>query len=137
MHSATEAYLSKKQMIVYETSADKSMRIPFYLGKRVIVDDGVPVSAGTYTTYIFGPEAVGFADAVIGDEDLETDRDILAGDTVLAMRKRFILHPRGVKWIGTAAGAFPTRAELAVGTNWERVFDNKNIRMIQFKHKNA
>lgn len=135
MHSAVESYLAKKKMIVYEETADKSPKIPTYLGKRVIVDDGVPVDSGVYTSYIFGPGAVGFAEDSIGDGDVETDRDILAGDTVAAMHRRFILHPRGIKWRGTAADAFPTRTELAVGTNWQRVYDVKKIRMIQFKHK--
>jgi hypothetical protein len=137
MHSATEAYLAKEQLIVYETNAGKNVRVPTYMGKRVIVDDGLPVSTGTYTSYIFGTGVVGFADAVIGNAELETDRDILAGEDVMAMRKRFILHPVGCKWVGSAVGAFPSRAELATGTNWQRVFDAKAIPMIAFKHKNA
>lgn len=135
MHSAVEAYLAKQQLIVYETTADKTQRVLSYMGKRVIVDDGVPVSGGVYTTYIFGAGALGYTEDDIGDNDIETDRDILAGDSVATMRRRFILHPRGIKWTGTAAGAFPTRAELATGTNWERVYETKKIRMIEFKHK--
>lgn len=137
MHSATEAYLAKAQLIAYETSADKSVRVPFYMGKRVIVDDGLPVSSGTYTSYIFGAGVLGYAENTIGAADLETDRDILAGEDVMAMRRRFILHPVGCKWVGSAAGDFPTRAELATGTNWERVYDVKAIPMIAFKHKLA
>jgi hypothetical protein len=137
MHSATEAYLAKQQMIVYETTADKEPMIRRYLGKRVIVDDGLPVSSGTYTSYIFGEGAIGYVEDVVGDQDLETDRDILAGDTVMTMRRRFLMHPRGVKWIGTPAAEFPSRTELAVGTNWERVYDAKQIRIVQFKHKIA
>lgn len=137
MHSATEAYLAKQQLIVYETSADKSNRVAMYMGKRVIVDDGLPVDTGTYTSYIFGAGAVGYAEAAIGKGDMETDRDILAADDVIAMRRRFILHPKGVKWQGTPAGDFPTRTELATGTNWLRVFENKQIPIVQFKHKLA
>jgi len=137
MHSATEAYLAKKQLITYVQAAGQSDRIGTYMGKRVIVDDGLPVATGTYTTYVFGTGVVGYADAVIGAADLETDRDILAGEDVMAMRKRFILHPVGCKWVGSAAGAFPTRAELAIGTNWQRVFDAKSVPMIAFKHKLA
>ncbi len=137
MHSATEAYLAKKDLIVYEKSSGASDRIPFYMGKRVIVDDGLPVSTGTYTTYLFGSGVVGYAEREIGPENLETDRDILAGEDVMAMRRRFVLHPIGTKWIGSAAGAFPSRAELATGTNWQRVFDVKNIPIVAFKHKNA
>jgi len=137
MHSATEAYLAKQQMIVYETTANKSDRVLYYMGKRVIVDDNLPVDTGTYTSYIFGEGAVGFVEGIIGKSDLETDRDILAGDDVFAMRRRFILHPRGIKWQGTPAGDYPTRAELATGTNWARVYENKQIRIVQFKHKLA
>jgi hypothetical protein len=137
MHSATEAYLAKAQLIAYETTAGKSDRVPYYLGKRVIVDDGLPVSSGTYTSYIFGGGAIGYAEGVIGEQDLENDRDILAGENVFTMRRRFILHPRGVKWQGTPAGDFPSRAELATGTNWLRVFETKQIPVVQFKHKLA
>jgi hypothetical protein len=137
MHSATEAYLAKQQLIVYETPAGKSDRISYYLGKRIIVDDGLPVAAGTYTSYIFGAGAVGYAEGVVGASDIENDRDILAGENVFTMRRRFILHPRGIKWQGTPAGDFPTRTELATGTNWVRVFDAKQIPIVQFKHKLA
>lgn len=137
MHSATEAYLAKQQLIVYETTAGKSDRISYYLGKRIIVDDGLPVAAGTYTSYIFGAGAVGYAEGVVGDKDIENDRDILAGENVFTMRRRFILHPRGIKWQGTPAGDFPTRTELSTGTNWLRVFDVKQIPIVQFKHKLA
>jgi len=137
MHSATQAYLDKQQMIVYETTADKTIQIARYLGKRIIVDDSLPVAAGTYTSYLFGEGAVGFAEDTVGDSDLETDRDILAGDSVLTMRRRFLLHPRGIKWQGTPVAEFPSRAELAVGTNWAKVYETKNIRIVQFKHKLA
>jgi len=138
MHSATEAYLAKQNLITYDGKlSDHSDRIAYYLGKRVVVDDGLPVSSGTYTSYIFGDGVVGYAEAMVGEGDLETDRDILAGESVMAMRRRFILHPVGMKWVGSAAGTFPTRAELATGANWVRVFDTKSIPMVAFKHKLA
>jgi hypothetical protein len=137
MHSATEAYLAKQQMIVYETTANKSDRVGRYLGKTVIVDDGLPVDSGTYTSYIFGNNAIGFVDSVVGESDLEADRDILAGENVMTMRRRFILHVMGCKWKGTPAGISPTTAEIETGTNWERVYDSKLIPIVQFKHKLA
>jgi len=137
MHSATEAYLAKQQMIVYETSADKSDRVGRYMGKTVIVDDALPVDTGTYTSYIFGSNAIGFVDSTVGEADLETDRDILAGENVMTMRRRFILHVMGCKWKGSPVGIAPTTAEIETGTNWERVYDSKNIPIIQFKHKLA
>ena len=137
MHSATQAYLAKQNLITFIKASDGSTQIPYYMGRRVIVDDGMPVATGTYTSYLFGAGAMGYAEDVIGPSDIETDRDILAGDTVATMRKRFILHPRGIKWTGTPAGAFPSRAELATVGNWSRVYETKQIRIVAFKHKNA
>src|SRR5690606_4986857 len=55
MHSATEAYLAKQQLIEYVQEAGQSDRIPTYMGKRVVVDDGIPLDTdtGVTTTYIF------------------------------------------------------------------------------------
>jgi hypothetical protein len=137
MHSATVAKLAKDNVIIYDKPADNTIGVPYYLGKRVIVDDGLPVSGGVYTSYLFAPGTVGYEEGMIGADDIETDRDILAGDSVAAMRRRFILHPAGAKWVGTAAGAFPTRTELQVGTNWQGVYPAKNVGIVQFKHKLA
>lgn len=137
MHSATEAYLAKKKSLTYELDPTNNERITLFMNKRVIIDDGLPVSTGTYTTYIFGPGAVGYVEDAIGEHDLESGRDILAGDSLITYRRRFILHPRGIKWQGTPAAAFPSRAELAIGTNWLRVYENKQIRIVQMKHKLA
>ncbi len=137
MHSAVMAKLAKDQLIAYVQPAGQSTSVPTYLGKRVIVDDSLPVSTGTYTSYIFAPATVGYAEGVVGNGATENDRDILAGEDVITMRRRWVMHVNGTRWQGTPAGDFPTRAELAVGTNWLRVFDNKNIGVVQFKAKLA
>lgn len=137
MHSATEAFLAKKDLIVYDKPSGSSDRIALYQNKRVIVDDTMPVASGTYTTYLFGSNVIGSAEQPLGASDLETDRDILAADTIMTMRRRFILHVLGTKWVGTAAGAFPSRTELATGASWSRVFDVKAIPVVAFKHKLA
>nr|WP_321499974.1 major capsid protein [uncultured Dethiosulfovibrio sp.] len=136
MHSAVEAALAKQDLIEYVKPSDNSLRIPTYMNKRVIVDDGCPVTDGTYTTYIFGNGAIAYGEgSPVGFVPTETDRDSLAGEDYLINRHTLILHPRGVKWAGTAAGSSPTNVELAVGTNWVRVYEDKAIRMVAFKHK--
>lgn len=87
-----------------------------------------------YATFLFGQGAVGLGNGS-APVPTETDRDSLAGDDILINRKHFILHARGVKWTGTAAGASPTNAELATGNNWSRVYEDKAIRMVKFVHK--
>ena len=55
---------------------------------------------------------------------------------ILINRRHFILHPRGIKFKNASvAGDSPTNAELAAADNWERVYESKNIRIVQFKHK--
>lgn len=135
MHSATMAKLAKDGLIETVRDADGVLLYHTFMNKRVIVDDGMPVASGTYTTYLFGEGALGYQDigAPVG---VETDRDSLAGNDVLINRQHFILHPRGVKWAGTS-GLAPNNAGLATGTNWQRVYENKQIRMVAFKHKLA
>lgn len=135
MHSAVETSLLKKDLI--ETIRDSEGRFVMktFLGRRVIVDDGLPFSSetGVATTYLFGQGAFGYAEGGTL-APLEYDRDILAGDTVFTNRRAFVLHPRGVKWKGTAEGASPTKEELETGTNWERVYEPKQVRIVQFIH---
>ena len=57
---------------------------------------------------------------------------------MIVNRRQWVMHPRGVKWLGgTQAGVTPTNAELATATNWTRVYDPKQIRIVAFKHKLA
>lgn len=143
MHSAVEAYLAKMQLIEYEETKDKNIRIPYFMNKRVIVDDGMPYDTATKTgtMYLFGNGAIALGNGshprII---ETETDRDTLAssGEDFLINRKIFILHPRGIKWTDTSkADVFPTNAEIGIGTNWERVYEPKAIRVVKFKFKIA
>lgn len=137
VHSATYQKLLKDDLIAFIKPSEGTVSVPTYLGKRVIVDDSMPVASTVYTSYLFGAGAIGFAQAAVGNGDTEQDRDILAGEDVLTMRRRWVLHVQGTRWQGTPAADFPSRTELAVGTNWLRVFESKNIPVVQFKHKLA
>lgn len=138
MHSAVEAALAKQNVIQYVQPTTVSARVPTFLGKQVIVDDSCPVDTtnGIYTTYCFGAGAFAYGEGnPVGFVPTETDRDSLAGEDYLINRRTFILHPRGVKWIGTPAGSSPSNAELETGTNWQRVYEPKAIRIVAFVHK--
>lgn len=134
MHSATEAQLAKNDLIEYEMDSDGKTRIPYFMGKRVIVDDSLPVSSGVYTTYLFGEGALGYGE-VPPLVPVEFDRDSLGngGQDILVTRTHYVMHPRGIKWAVTTT--LPANTDLATGTNWARVYELKNIRIVQFKHK--
>jgi len=105
------------------------------LGKPVVVDDSLPASGGVYTTYIFGAGAFGWGEGG-APVPVETARDALAGDDILVHRRHFILHPRGVAFQNASvSGATPSNTELANYENWKRVYESKNVRIVQFKHK--
>lgn len=137
MHSATEASLLKQGLIEHEikTINGEEIQISYYMKKRVIVDDACPVTGDVYTTYVFGEGAFGKGEGA-APTPTEIDRDSLAGEDILINRRHFIMHPRGVKFTSSSvAGASPTNAELGTAANWERVYDPKNIRVVEFKHK--
>lgn len=146
MHSAVYTELQKQNLIAYTTTSDGKVTIPTYLTYQVIVDDGMPVeTVGTgnnaykvYTTYLFAKGSIGRGEGTpVSLTPTETDRDSLAGEDFLINRRALVMHPMGVKWIGTPTGVTPTNAELATGTNWQRVYEDKNIGLVALKHRIA
>jgi hypothetical protein len=149
MHSATEAALRKLDLIDFIPDSEGKAQIRTFQGRRVVVDDNLPTRAGTtdgtvYTTFLFGPGAFAKGAAPLdsaplqggfGTEGVEVFRQALDSDTVLINRRRYILHPRGVKFTSAAVAAdSPTDAELANGANWTRVWENKNVRIVAIDH---
>lgn len=133
MHSATVKALAKLDLIETVKGSDSQVLYEAYQNKRIITDDSLPVDTGKYTTYLFGEGAIGYGETA-PEHAVEVSREALASDDVLINRRHFVLHARGVKWAG-ATGIAPNNAGLATGTNWERVYDPKKIRVVAFKHK--
>lgn len=139
MHSATKTYLMKQNLITTQRdSSDASFDV--YQGRRVVVDDGCPVADGVYTTYLFGERAVAFGEgSPVGFVPTETTRDPKKGSGVdyLINRHTFILHPRGIKWTNKTRAHAETvsRKEMEDGTNWERAYESKAIRVVALVHK--
>jgi len=139
MHSATEAYL-KKQNLIDTVQPSNDVAFGTYQGKRVIVDDGCPVSSGVYTTYLFGAGAVALGNGnPVGFVPTEMDRAKRKGSGIdyLINRRTSILHPRGVAFTNAsvAKSEGPSREELADPKNWRPVYEPKQIRIVAFKHK--
>lgn len=139
MHSATEAYL-KKQNLIDTVQPSNDVAFGTYQGKRVIVDDGCPVASGVYTTYLFGNGAVALGNGnPVGFVPTETDRAKRKGSGVdyLINRRTSILHPRGIAFTSASVAKTegPSRTELADPKNWNPVYEPKQIRIVAFKHK--
>ena len=153
MHSDVQAHLEKLDLIDFERDSNGN-RIGSYRGFPIFVDDQIaPVvgseDANIYTSYIFGRGAfaLGFGvnamnatpDGCIGNLGTEFVRAGLNHVSGMINRRRFILHPRGVKYTSASQSlqAGPSNAELATSSNWVRAYTNRNIRMIAFRHNIA
>lgn len=139
MHSKTKSYLKQQNLISTERDSN-SVEFETYQDRRVIVDDGCPLDGDVYTTYLFGQGAIALGNGnPEGFIATETDREKLMGSGIdyLINRQCFIMHPRGIKWTNKVRTNVesPTFVELENPTNWERVYDKKQIRMVAFKHK--
>ena len=150
MHSATEAALRKLDLIDFIPDSEGKAQLRIFQGRRVVVDDNLPSRAGTtdgtvYTTYLFGQGAFAKGSAMLdtplqggfGTEGVEIARSALDSDTHLINRRRYILHPRGVKFTSASVAAdSPTNTELETASNWTRVWENKNVRIVAVTHNN-
>lgn len=146
MHSIVYARAQKNNLIDFIPDANGVVNIPTFLGRRVIVDDGLPnpagvgaaqTAAGIYHTWMFGGGAVRYG---VGTPEtpFETDRLPSAGDgggqEIMYDRVQWCLHPVGHAYVGTSPSGGPTNAattnNLAAATSWQRVFtERKQIKI--------
>lgn len=135
VHSAIHKQMVKNDDIVYIPDSMGQLTIPTYMGLRVIVDDGLPVTAGTtdgfkYTSVLFGEGAFGYG---VGSPivPVEVEREAAQGNgggiETLWVRNTWLLHPFGFQQTGTPAGDSFTLAELRAATSWSRVIERKNV----------
>ena len=130
MHSKVLAKLKKLDILDRNTFMPSALTPTYqtYMGRRVIVDDTLAPTSDVYPIYLFGNGAVVFNE---NNElaSIETDRDIVEHKDVLVTNRVFTMHPRGVKWVGSAAGETPVNSELATSANWSLVENPKNVKI--------
>lgn len=139
MHSTVYLNLQDNDDIEFLQESKLDREIPYFKGRMVIVDDKMPVTAGTnsskYTCYLFGKGSINYAQQSLpADEALAYEREELQGNgggvDSMVMRRGLLMHPGGIKWTeSSVAGAYPTNAELEAAANWDRVYDRKNIKI--------
>ena len=106
--------------------------IPTFLGRMVVIDDGMPFTSGVFETWLFGAAAVrnGQGSPLV---PTEVDRKPAAGNgggqTVLHNRTEWIIHPVGEAYVGTAPAGGPSNAatsnNLAAAASWRRAFSER------------
>jgi hypothetical protein len=133
--------MQKLNLIDFIPDSEGRVSIPTYLGRRVIVDDGLPALTVNgnleYSTYLFGAGAVALG---VGSPKVPTavHREELAGngggEEILTNRAELIIHPRGFAWLSASmAGESPTNTELRAAANWDRRFERKLVRIAELR----
>lgn len=139
MHSVVYGRALKNNLIdfISDSVNGNAVRIPTFLGRTVIVDDGVPFTAGVFQTWLFGESAVRRGDGVPKtptEVERKPDAGNGAGQEILYNRLERIFHPVGHAYVGTPAAGGPSNANttnnLAHADSWRRVFpERKQIRI--------
>lgn len=144
VHSVVAQRMIDNDDIVYVPDSQGNLTIPTFLGKRVVIDDGAPVIAGTtsgfrYVSMLFGQAAFAYGE---GTPEVPTEVERFAaqgnggGVENLWSRKTWIIHPLGHSFTSntvtgptgkTVNNISPTDANLALAANWERTHFRKNI----------
>ncbi len=145
MHSVIYASAQKQNLIDFIPDARGEIMIPTYLGRQVVVDDGMPVtqpvSENVYDTWLFGAGAVQLG---VGSPRVPTaiqrheDAGNGGGQSVLHNRWEWCIHPVGHAFIATPPDGGPANGtgagELANAASWSRVFpERKQIKFARLQ----
>ncbi len=113
-----------------------SLMFQSFDGKRVIIDDDMPVTQGTnrktYTSILFGAGAFryGYGDPKVPNE-IESAPAQGNGEGIQTLwnRRHEIIHPTGFAVAGTQVSSqtSPTYAALVTASNWDRKYERKRI----------
>lgn len=135
VHSVVYKRMVDNDDIEFIPDSQGRMTIPTFMGRRVIVDDGMPVEAGgtsgfVYTSVLFGEGAIGYGEGS-PKMPVETDREPLQGDgggvDILIERNSWLLHPFGFAVDATPAADSFSLTELRAAATWNRVVPRKTV----------
>lgn len=134
VHSVVYARMQKNNLIDFIPDSQGQINIPTFLGREVIVDDGMPVSSGVYESWIFGRGALQFgsAEPPVATETIRVpSAGTGSGQDVLHNRVQWCIHPVGHRYAGTPANGGPSNANtannLANAGSWQRVYAERKM----------
>ncbi len=139
VHSVVYNRMQKNNLIDFIPDANGVVNIPTFLGREVLVDDGMTNAGGVYESWLFGN---GFARMGVGSPNLPTEVDRKAGagngggQDVLYNRVEWMFHPNGHAWVGTStadggpANSGSAGSDLDEAASWDRRWSER--KMIKF-----
>lgn len=146
VHSVVYNRMQKNNLIDFIPDARGEVNIPYFLGREVIVDDGLPRTGSVYDTWLFGAGATQMG---VGTPPVATEVDRKpgggngGGQDVLYSRIMWSIHPTGHAWIGTAGDGGPANtgtgaSDLDEAASWNRVYpERKQIKFARLVTREA
>lgn len=129
VHSVVFNRMMKNNLIDFIPDSEGRINIPTFLGREVIVDDGMPRSGSVYDTWLFGAGATQLG---VGSPPLATEVDRKAGagngggQDVLYNRVEWSLHPTGHAFVmASIPDGGPANGDLDDATSWDRRYPER------------
>ena len=138
LHSIVYGRMQKNNLIDFIPDARGEITIPTFLGREVVVDDGVPFTGGVFESWLFGRGALrgGMGSPRVPTEVFRAPAaGNGSGQDVLHNRVEWCMHPVGYKYaVASPANGGPSNAatagNLAHVDSWQRVFpERKQIKI--------
>ena len=139
VHSIVYSRMLKNNLIdfIQDSVNGQAVRIPTFLGRELVVDDGMPFSSGIFETWLFGRGAIRHGR---GAPKVPTEVNRIAaagngsGQDILHNRVEWCMAPVGYAYMGAAPNGGPsnlaTTNNLAAAGSWRRVFpERKQIKI--------
>lgn len=144
MHSGAYKQAVDQDDVEDVRDADGRLLFQTYMGRRILIDDSLPVIAGTtsgfkFMTVLYGEGAFGWGEGS-PETPVEVERQASKGDgggvSTLWRRETWIVHPFGFAHAGTPGDGRQSfnLAEMAEASKWDRVIDRKLIPMAFLIH---
>lgn len=147
MHEKVYARAKKNNLIdfVQDSQNPAAQRIPTFLGRQVLVDDGMPESSNVFETFILGAGAIRIGSGQ-PRVPLATDREELEADgggrEYIISRVEWAVHPDGHAYTGTAPNGGPGNGtgsnHLDNAGSWDRrVSERKQVKIARLITREA
>ena len=145
VHSVVYNRMQKNNLIDFIPDAEGRVTIPTFLGRQVVIDDGMPRTGNVYDTWLFGLNAVALgvgAPKVPTEVERDPDAGNGGGADILFNRVEWTIHPRGHAYVGTSPNGGPSNAattnNLAAAGSWNRVYpERKQIKFARLVTREA
>lgn len=146
VHSVVYNRMQKNNLIDFIPDSDGRAVIRRFLGREVIVDDGVPRKGNNYESWIFGAGAtrIGVGQAKIPTEvERKPGGGNGGGQEVLYNRVEWVVHPVGHAFVGTPPNGGPYNSgtsadDLDEAASWDRVYpERKQIKFARLVTREA